>query len=83
MPKKSKGRRKGSRNKGYFYRTSHKVWVAQEGKRFVPLVDESGDPYCSLGQSFGLLRAVTASLGPAAQSFLALEIELQRIRSCL
>jgi hypothetical protein len=42
MPKKSKGRRKGSRNKGYFYRTSHTVWVAQEGKRFIPLTDKNG-----------------------------------------
>ncbi len=44
MPRKSKvGRRRGGRNKGYFYRTSHKVWCAQQDKRFVPFVDENGD----------------------------------------
>lgn len=43
MPRKVRGRRKGARTKGYFYRTSHKVWCARQGNRFVPLTDESGE----------------------------------------
>jgi len=43
MARKVKGRRKGSRNKGYFYRSSHKVWVAQVGGRMIPLTDQAGN----------------------------------------
>jgi integrase len=42
MPRKSKGRKRGSRNKGFFYRRSHSVWCANVGGKFVPLTDERG-----------------------------------------
>ena len=36
-------RRKRGRNRGYFYRSSHKCWVATAGNRFVPLTDPNGN----------------------------------------
>ncbi len=45
MPKareQRKGRRKGSRNKGFFYRDK-RGWVMKVGTRFVPLLDEQGN----------------------------------------
>ncbi len=35
------GRHKGSRNKGYFYRTG-RGWFAKESGQFIPLLDEAG-----------------------------------------
>src|SRR6185295_11745046 len=35
------GRRKGSRNKGYFFRTG-RGWFTKEAGQFVPLTDEAG-----------------------------------------
>src|SRR4029079_6867113 len=43
MSRKTKGRCRGSRNKGYFYRKSHKVWVAKADGKMVPLTDANGD----------------------------------------
>lgn len=43
MVRKSRGRKRGSRNKGFFYRRSHGVWCANVGGRFVPLTDERGE----------------------------------------
>lgn len=39
---KGLGRRKGSRNKGYFYRAG-RGWYAKDGKQWVPLTDDNGD----------------------------------------
>jgi hypothetical protein len=41
MPK-AKGRRKGSRNKGYFY-PAGRGWCFKAGTKFVPLVYDNGD----------------------------------------
>src|SRR5262245_52478537 len=38
---KRRGRRKGSRNKGYFYRRN-RGWCTKKGSLFVPLTDEHG-----------------------------------------
>ena len=43
MPAKRKGRRRGSRNKGYFWRAARSIWCANDGGRFVPLTDENGE----------------------------------------
>ncbi|MCH7728442.1 MAG: hypothetical protein IH991_18480 [Planctomycetes bacterium] len=43
MGKKSGGRKKGTRNKGYFYRTS-RGWYTTEGKRMIALRHEDGEP---------------------------------------
>ncbi len=37
-----KGRRKGSRNKGFFHR-SGRGWFTKDGGRFIPLLNESGE----------------------------------------
>ncbi|MFN0244175.1 MAG: hypothetical protein ACKVWV_14900, partial [Planctomycetota bacterium] len=39
--KASPGRRKGSRNRGYFYRTG-RGWFAKDAGRFIPLADSEG-----------------------------------------
>jgi hypothetical protein len=38
-----RGRKHGSRTKGFFYRRSHSVWCANIGGRFVPLTNERGE----------------------------------------
>ncbi|MAT70866.1 MAG: hypothetical protein CMJ58_15230 [Planctomycetaceae bacterium] len=43
MAKSKRGRKKGSRNLGFFYR-SGRGWCATEGKRSVPLCDAEGQP---------------------------------------
>ena len=43
MSKSGKGRKRGSRNRGYFFRASHKLWCANAGGKFVPLLDEHGE----------------------------------------
>lgn len=43
MPAKRKGRRRGSRNKGYFWRAARSIWCANDGGRFVALTDENGE----------------------------------------
>ena len=40
MARKSKGRRRVCRNKGFFFRRSRKLWCANEGGRVVRLTDE-------------------------------------------
>lgn len=42
MARKHLGRKRGSRNKGYFYRTG-RGWYTKEGGRFTPLTDENGN----------------------------------------
>lgn len=39
----AKGRRKGSRNKGYFYRKGRGWFAKDAGGRFIPLTDEDGN----------------------------------------
>ena len=41
MSRDYKGRRKGSRNKGYFFRAG-RGWFTNENSRFVPLTDKAG-----------------------------------------
>ncbi|MFA8020481.1 hypothetical protein [Bremerella cremea] len=42
MARKHFGRKRGSRNKGFFYR-SGTGWYSKEGGRFTPLTDENGN----------------------------------------
>jgi site-specific recombinase XerD len=44
MARKTRGRRKGSKNKGFFWRASHKAWYAKSAAgQFVPLASEDGE----------------------------------------
>ncbi len=50
MPKRTAGRKKGGRNRGYFYRKG-RGWYAIDGKRFVPLLTEDGERLTSAAVS--------------------------------
>ena len=39
---KKQGRKKGSRNRGYFYRTG-RGWYTKDGSRFIPLTYDDGE----------------------------------------
>ena len=42
MTKKTLGRKKGGRNRGYFFRKG-RSWFATERKRMIPLLDKDGE----------------------------------------
>ena len=42
MAIRRKGRRKGSKNRGFYYRKARDCWYRKEGKKFIHLLDESG-----------------------------------------